>query len=55
MNRLFAFVVLALMIGSGCTGKKEITDYVDPFIGTDGHGHVFSGGNPAFWNGSVKP
>ena len=30
------------------TGKQNLTQYVDPFIGTGFHGHVFMGANVPF-------
>jgi len=40
----------------GCVsvGKEDLTKYVDPFIGTDGHGHT-SGCYPALWHGPAEP
>jgi predicted alpha-1,2-mannosidase len=35
-------LLIASIFSSGCTGKKYI-DYVNPFIGTDEHGHTFPG------------
>ncbi len=41
------YVVLLMMVGLSCnqpTGKSEpITDFVNPFIGTDAHGHTYPG------------
>jgi putative alpha-1,2-mannosidase len=59
MKRLFYFLVLfvALTIAS-CSNKKEAnqpveaetnyTQFVDPYIGSDYHGHVFVGANVPF-------
>ena len=47
-------VVAALVVTSGCGVAREgdvterLTQYVDPFIGTGGHGHVFLGANVPF-------
>ena len=44
------FIAAALLV-LGCTPKEEITcytDYVDPKIGSGGHGHVFVGANVPF-------
>lgn len=38
--------VAALMVSCGTAGRQEVTDYtqyVDPMIGTGGHGHTFPG------------
>lgn len=54
---LFLVAGVAMMVSfllttfSSCSDEKEETDltqYVDPFIGTDGHGHVFMGANVPF-------
>jgi predicted alpha-1,2-mannosidase len=45
-NRLsFKGLIILIAVGlsgAGCTGKKAV-DYVNPFIGTDYHGHTFPG------------
>mgnify|MGYP002520441993 CR=1 FL=1 len=43
--------LLAALLLFSCTPKEEITsytDYVDPKIGSGGHGHVFVGANVPF-------
>jgi predicted alpha-1,2-mannosidase len=44
LNTFFAAPVLLIFLsaGSGCTEKK-LTDYVNPLVGTDYHGHTFPG------------
>ena len=32
----------------GVTSNKQLTDYVNPFIGTGGHGHTFPGATLPF-------
>ena len=55
------FLILTFLLLSGCTTRKpetEITDltrYVDPFIGTGYHGHVFLGANVPFGGVQVGP
>ena len=47
MKRHLKYFAAALM-AVGCTGtvnNGDFTDYVDPKIGTGGHGHVFVGAN----------
>ena len=59
MNIRFILFFVALLIVSSCVRNekldkpKEVTDYVDPFIGTGGHGHTFPGATSPF--GRVQP
>lgn len=49
------YAVTALMVGcaaSAATGGKDYTKFVDPLIGSGGHGHVFVGASVPF--GSVQ-
>lgn len=58
MNYRTLYAALALtfaMIGGGCSrqaseeaGQDNLTQYVDPYIGTGDHGHVFLGANIPF-------
>lgn len=54
MKRLFriCLAVLAASAAVSCSVEKDtakrFTDYVDPLIGTGGHGHVFVGANVPF-------
>jgi predicted alpha-1,2-mannosidase len=42
-------IVVGLTIFSGFTATSQrLTDYVDPYIGSGGHGHVFVGANVPF-------
>lgn len=47
LNGLF---LIFLFVGckSYPTNKSDLTNYVDPYIGTGGHGHVFMGANVPF-------
>lgn len=56
MKRLL-IVWLILLVGVfGCSMKKEkLTAYVDPFIGTDAHGHVFPGATLPFGMVQLSP
>lgn len=50
---LFAIVIAALLVACGGNVQKgqndlELTHYVDPYIGTGEHGHVFMGANVPF-------
>lgn len=42
MKRLIIPVLLVTLLFSSCQ-KKQPIDYVNPFIGTDGHGHTYPG------------
>ena len=50
---VFAFAALALV--TACSQQISYTDYVDPKIGTGGHGHVFVGANVPFGMVQVGP
>ena len=49
-NRLTHLILAAAAILSGCARQTQpsLTAYVDPHIGTGGHGHVFVGANVPF-------
>jgi len=51
MKRIF-FLSLAAILFSAC-GEKTLTSYVNPFVGTDGHGHTFPGAIVPF--GMIQP
>ena len=60
MDKFFYILTLSvLFIGSSCEQQKQshipklLTSYVDPFIGTGGHGHTFPGPTAPF--GMVQP
>ncbi|MFI3262355.1 MAG: GH92 family glycosyl hydrolase [Rikenellaceae bacterium] len=61
MKRLiFGFATLALMLSACQTMTKtedavSFTSYVDPYIGTDYHGHVFLGANVPFGGVHLGP
>lgn len=44
----FKYLILSLLSLFININAKNLTDYVDPSIGTDGHGHVFYGANVPF-------
>ncbi len=57
MKKLFHFpIIIVLFLAVSCVGEKEskvpaetnYTQFVDPFIGSDYHGHVFVGANVPF-------
>lgn len=37
-----------LLVFTGCAPRKDLSAYVDPYIGSKGHGHVFVGANVPF-------
>lgn len=42
MKKLSIYIAIILFVSIGCTPKKNI-DFVNPFIGTAGHGHTYPG------------
>ncbi|MEO1485549.1 MAG: GH92 family glycosyl hydrolase [Bacteroidota bacterium] len=56
---LFSVCLTLLLVSTSCEEKEEtkvpkrLTEYVDPFIGTGGHGHTFPGATVPF--GMVQP
>jgi predicted alpha-1,2-mannosidase len=59
--RHFNFLLITFLLLSGCTARKQVSEvsdltrYVDPFIGTGYHGHVFLGANVPFGAVQVGP
>ncbi|MBQ6742783.1 MAG: GH92 family glycosyl hydrolase [Bacteroidales bacterium] len=51
MKRAF-IILLAVVLFAAC-GEKTLTSYVNPFVGTDGHGHTFPGAIVPF--GMIQP
>lgn len=51
--RLFAFFVLALICA--CQPPKRNVDFVNPFLGTGGHGHTFPGAATPFGMVQLSP
>ena len=51
MKRAF-IILLAVVLFAAC-GEKTLTSYVNPFVGTDGHGHTFPGAIVPF--GQIQP
>ena len=50
---ILTFAIAALSVGAGTA--QQLTQYVDPYIGTGGHGHVFLGANVPFGLVQVGP
>ena len=51
MKKIGIFL-LAVVLFAAC-GEKSLTSYVNPFVGTDGHGHTFPGAIVPF--GQIQP
>lgn len=52
MNKLFIPLFVFLV---ACTNPKELTSYVNPFVGTGGHGHTFPGATRPFGMVQLSP
>ena len=52
---LFPFLILLLFMVSSCQPEGEPADYVNPFIGTGGHGHTFPGASLPFGMVQLSP
>jgi predicted alpha-1,2-mannosidase len=55
--RTFLPFVITLLLFSGCNthSRKNFTAYVNPFIGTDGHGHTYPGATLPFGMVQLSP
>ncbi|MCR5445270.1 MAG: GH92 family glycosyl hydrolase [Bacteroidales bacterium] len=51
-HKLFLLFALSSLLLSSC-GNKALTSYVNPMVGTDGHGHTFPGAIVPF--GQIQP
>ncbi|MBT3423375.1 MAG: glycoside hydrolase family 92 protein [Bacteroidetes bacterium] len=55
-NYLVVIVSMLALFLSSCSNKnQELTDYVDPFIGTGGHGHTYPGATLPFGMVQLSP
>lgn len=54
MKRLFSLTLILSVIIS-CNQSKELYSYVNPFVGTDGHGHTFPGVTMPFGMVQLSP
>lgn len=52
MKKIFPLILLALACN---TNEKSLTDYVNPFIGTGGHGHTYPGASSPFGMVQLSP
>ncbi|WP_430811895.1 MULTISPECIES: GH92 family glycosyl hydrolase [unclassified Carboxylicivirga] len=55
--KILAIVLLAGVLGAcqADNNEEQLVDYVDPFIGTGGHGHVFPGATTPFGMVQLSP
>jgi putative alpha-1,2-mannosidase len=53
--RVLLFVVAAFSLTASAQKKKDYTSYVDPFIGTGGHGHTYPGAVMPFGMVQLSP
>ena len=51
MKKINLIVMVAILFAS--CGEKSLTSYVNPMVGTDGHGHTFPGAIVPF--GMIQP
>jgi len=49
------YSILIWLIMASCSGEKTPADYVDPFIGTDFHGHTYPGATTPFGAVQLSP
>lgn len=52
---VFLFVCIAFVFGAFSQSTTDVAKYVDPYIGTGGHGHVFLGASVPFGAVQVGP
>lgn len=55
ISRVLVFGLLALGLTAAAQKKKDYTKYVDPFIGTGGHGHTYPGAVVPFGMVQLSP
>ena len=53
--RALPLICLLLLICTSIPAQSELTRYVDPFIGTAGHGHTFPGATMPFGMVQLSP
>ena len=51
--RKFCCLIAVVVLLFSCNREKQLTDYVNPFVGTDGHGHTYPGAIVPF--GMIQP
>ena len=55
MKRFLAIVFVAVCVISVSFGQQRLVEYVNPFIGTGGHGHTYPGATLPFGMVQVSP
>lgn len=55
ISRIITFGLLALSLSTSAQKKKDYTSYVNPFIGTGGHGHTYPGAVVPFGMVQLSP
>lgn len=55
LSVLLAAAILALSVCPSCGKTDRLTDYVNPFVGTDYHGHTFPGATAPFGMVQLSP
>lgn len=55
MRRKIAIIASVVFIITACAGGKQPVDFVDPFIGTGGHGHTYPGATVPFGAVQLSP
>ncbi|HEY2960827.1 MAG TPA: GH92 family glycosyl hydrolase [Pyrinomonadaceae bacterium] len=53
--KLWSMLVLLLLLPAHVIAQQDLTRYVDPFIGTGGHGHTFPGATRPFGMVQLSP
>ena len=53
--RLTGVVCLLLALSHAPAAQTKLTRYVDPFVGTGGHGHTFPGASAPFGMVQLSP
>src|SRR5881394_4053906 len=53
--RLLTLLVCLTILTSPVVAQRELTSYVDPFIGTGGHGHTYPGASMPFGMVQLSP
>lgn len=55
MKHNFSLLIILSILFISCQQKNDITDKVDPFIGTGGHGHTYPGATMPFGMVQLSP
>ena len=53
--RLTGLLFLLLALSTSLAAQQKLTGYVDPFVGTGGHGHTFPGASVPFGMVQLSP